>query len=988
MMSSMCTKISEPNIPSTTNSLGIQDSNEEDSLSPFPLKVNEDDLANNTNSLDKSCEGHKEDLEKKQSTVCIRRTHLLRPKPLELDSEFTTSNSPNSVPRRRLHSTQKRALEPHVLSKSKKITLPTAITPAIPMIDQTLKDQIISEILPQVIQPDDIVHSFESKSFPYFMSEDTKSLLKHMSFVHLKKPQMSKYLPYSNSPIGRAVLLSGPPGSEVFQEVIARSIAKNFGAYFLAFDRLAIKSLPPPVEDESPPSSTTIPTNSTSPFSRTITLGTPFSSFLGGCSSKLPAPKSFKQNDRVIFSPSVWSLQAKSSASGNRNGPMIGCRGKVVHAFEDNPRRQKIGVQFDNPIPGGTDLGGLCSAGHGFFASPSDLVLENDKKVASEHVIVDALFDVISKHHPFVLFFRDPEGLLFGQNETFMALKKAIETLTTPCLILGRSIKQDSKKNVTQPRSRTLLPETLTILPMDLDDDLTLPSDPLFPLKNYVNKKSIEIMKPRVLLKFFATVIDVNPLPEEVDVSTTQAQSKLWRKQLQEDTTYIKTLSICKTLRKVMDSCNVKCLEFNSLLDQAQTGNCCVLAMTQFKPFGLYGDVLKTTLTLDSAKQIVSWTVSKYLQDNNTNEQSEDTPLEIQPKHIQYAMELFNRMKSNKSFTKLKDAQLTDNEYEKRLISEVIQPSQINVTFDQIGSHDKVKQMLSEVVLLPLTRPGLFTRSSLLKPCKGMLLFGPPGTGKTMLAKAIATEARAHFINITMGVITSKWFGEAEKLVAAVFSLARKLAPSIIFIDEVDAMLGKRSSDHEHETMRKLKNEFMSAWDGLKSQDYEQVMVLAATNRPGDLDDAVLRRMPRRILVDLPDVDNRKQILQVILKDEDLCPNVDFDALAQVTSNYSGSDLKQMCIAAAYRPVREYLRTEYNNSDKSSDLSNSSDALAENDSLVKLRPLKMEDFNEAIKEVGASLSEEALSINELRKWNELYGDGGSRSAREKLSYFM
>ncbi|KAL3643606.1 hypothetical protein CASFOL_014421 [Castilleja foliolosa] len=146
--------------------------------------------------------------------------------------------------------------------------------------------------------------------------------------------------------------------------------------------------------------------------------------------------------------------------------------------------------------------------------------------------------------------------------------------------------------------------------------------------------------------------------------------------------------------------------------------------------------------------------------------------------------------------------------------------------------------------MLPLQRPELFCKGQLTKPCKGILLFGPPGTGKTMLAKAVATEAGANFIIFNVKH-NFKWFGEGEKYVKAVFSLASKIAPSVIFVDEVDSMLGRRENPGEHEAMRKMKNEFMVNWDGLRTKDKECVLVLAATNRPFDLDEAVIRRLPR-----------------------------------------------------------------------------------------------------------------------------------------------
>jgi SpoVK/Ycf46/Vps4 family AAA+-type ATPase len=129
------------------------------------------------------------------------------------------------------------------------------------------------------------------------------------------------------------------------------------------------------------------------------------------------------------------------------------------------------------------------------------------------------------------------------------------------------------------------------------------------------------------------------------------------------------------------------------------------------------------------------------------------------------------------------------------------------------------------------------------------LLFGPPGTGKTMLAKAIAKEAGASFINVSMSTITSKWFGEDEKNVRALFTLAAKVSPTIIFVDEVDSMLGQRTRVGEHEAMRKIKNEFMTHWDGLLTKPGERILVLAATNRPFDLDEAIIRRFERRYVL-------------------------------------------------------------------------------------------------------------------------------------------
>ncbi|KAI5063758.1 hypothetical protein GOP47_0022305 [Adiantum capillus-veneris] len=179
-----------------------------------------------------------------------------------------------------------------------------------------------------------------------------------------------------------------------------------------------------------------------------------------------------------------------------------------------------------------------------------------------------------------------------------------------------------------------------------------------------------------------------------------------------------------------------------------------------------------------------------------------------------------------------------------------------------------------------------------------------------MLAKAVATEAGASFINVSMSTITSKWFGEDEKNVRALFTLASKVAPTILFIDEVDSMLRQRSRTGEHETMRKIKNEFMAHWDGLRSKSGERILVLAATNRPFDLDDAIIRRFERRIMVYLPNKENREKILNAILSKEAVSDDLDIAELANMTEGYSGSDHKNLCTVAAYRPIRELLKKE------------------------------------------------------------------------------
>ncbi|CAI0397532.1 unnamed protein product [Linum tenue] len=234
------------------------------------------------------------------------------------------------------------------------------------------------------------------------------------------------------------------------------------------------------------------------------------------------------------------------------------------------------------------------------------------------------------------------------------------------------------------------------------------------------------------------------------------------------------------------------------------------------------------------------------------------------------------------------------NPYEDVIACDVINPDSIDVEFNSIGGLHSIKEALYELVILPLRRPELFSHGKLLGPQKGVLLYGPPGTGKTMLAKAIGKESGAVFINVKVSNLMSKWFGDAQKLVAAVFSLAYKLQPAIIFIDEVDSFLGQRRTS-DQEAMTNMKTEFMALWDGFTTDK---------------LDEAILRRLPQAFEIGMPDCRERAEILKVILKDESVERNIDFNYIASLCDGYTGSDIFELCKKAAYFPIRDLLDEE------------------------------------------------------------------------------
>ncbi|CAH1791435.1 unnamed protein product, partial [Owenia fusiformis] len=287
------------------------------------------------------------------------------------------------------------------------------------------------------------------------------------------------------------------------------------------------------------------------------------------------------------------------------------------------------------------------------------------------------------------------------------------------------------------------------------------------------------------------------------------------------------------------------------------------------------------------------------------------------------------------------------------LILDEIVDSGPPVTFDDISGQNIGKQALQEIVILPALRPELFT--GLRAPARGLLLFGPPGNGKTMLAKAVANESNATFFSISAASLTSKYVGEGEKLVRALFAVARELQPAIIFIDEVDSLLCERR-EGEHEASRRLKTEFLLEFDGVHSGGEERILIMGATNRPQELDDAVLRRFAKRIYVTMPEKETRIHLLSKLLtKQHSPLSKSEVDQLAGLTDGYSGSDLTSLAKDAALGPIRELDPDQVRQMD------------AKN-----IRNIRLSDFVDSVRKIRRSVPHDTLEKYE--KWNQEYGD--------------
>ncbi|XP_007528224.1 fidgetin-like protein 1 [Erinaceus europaeus] len=276
------------------------------------------------------------------------------------------------------------------------------------------------------------------------------------------------------------------------------------------------------------------------------------------------------------------------------------------------------------------------------------------------------------------------------------------------------------------------------------------------------------------------------------------------------------------------------------------------------------------------------------------------------------------------------------------------------VNWEDIAGVEFAKATIKEIVVWPMLRPDIFT--GLRGPPKGILLFGPPGTGKTLIGKCIASQSGATFFSISASSLTSKWVGEGEKMVRALFAVARCQQPAVIFIDEIDSLLSQRA-DGEHESSRRIKTEFLVQLDGATTSSEDRILVVGATNRPQEIDEAARRRLVKRLYIPLPEAPARKQIVTNLMAREQCClQEKELELVVQRSHGFSGADMTQLCREASLGPIRSL---------QAADITTITPD--------QVRPIAYIDFENAFRTVRPSVSPKDLELYE--NWNKTFGCG-------------
>ncbi|TFH08809.1 MAG: AAA family ATPase [Candidatus Thorarchaeota archaeon] len=278
---------------------------------------------------------------------------------------------------------------------------------------------------------------------------------------------------------------------------------------------------------------------------------------------------------------------------------------------------------------------------------------------------------------------------------------------------------------------------------------------------------------------------------------------------------------------------------------------------------------------------------------------------------------------------------LADDEKRLReMIADTILSERPDVKMSEVAGLGDAKQAINDAIIAPMKHPELF-KGKARQPWRGILFYGPAGCGKTLIAKAVASEVNATFFNVSASNIVSKWLGESERLVMHLFQLARKNQPAIVFIDELDSIGVSRSGD-DVGGERRMKTQLLTELQGLSSDQDERVTVIGATNLPWEIDFALRSRFEKRIHVPLPDTEARTAILEIHMEDIEVSPLVDYEEMADLTEGYSGRDISIVCREAAMEPIRDLQRTGRMDDERE---------------ILDIRPVSRDDFLSAIENI-------------------------------------
>lgn len=372
----------------------------------------------------------------------------------------------------------------------------------------------------------------------------------------------------------------------------------------------------------------------------------------------------------------------------------------------------------------------------------------------------------------------------------------------------------------------------------------------------------------------------------------------------------------------------------------------------QRNTFTKQGELKNTDSAVKITKNVFRSAREELVSSNPTMKRSLGTTRPIQSKFVSPL--LSENTKESALEPEITDERLKhiDPKMVELIQSEIIDNS-APINWEDIAGLKLAKSVIQEAVVWPMMRPDIFT--GLRRPPKGILLFGPPGTGKTLIGKCVASQCSATFFSISASSLTSKWIGDGEKMVRALFAVALCHQPAVIFIDEIDSLLTQRS-DSEHEATRRIKTEFLVQFDGAATGDEDRLLIIGATNRPQELDEAARRRLVKRLYIPLPDVEARRQIVINLMKSErNYLQPKDVDEIAELADGFSGADMRCLCAEAAMGPIRSVM------------------SQIEKIETESVRPVTVDDFKKALERVRPSVSQDDLG--QYVKWNKTYGLG-------------